>query len=163
MQKNDDLALAMLSVTVGILFVSLRGGVVGVAMTVVGAALVVLAVRDFIAQKIPVCVVKAIFGVLVIVFGWALAAVALYLFAALLLVYACVQIYDIARYKPFREENLFSAVLCFLRPTLTAVIAVMLLFAQGKTADVIFLVSGILLLADGVLLLADILSRPRTQ
>lgn len=150
MTKSDKILTALLTVVIGVLFIILKGGVISIAMTVLGAVLIVSAVIDLIHGHFVFAAVKAVIGILVIVFGWTLVSAVLYIFAALMLVYGVTQIAYMLKYK----VTGFSAVDTLFKyadPVLAIVIAIFLLFNQGGTINWIFIVVGIALIVEGVI------------
>lgn len=145
MKLSDKLIAAILTVVLGVLFIALKGGVIGIAMTVLGIALIVWSVFDFMKNDLTLAIVKLIAGVVVIVFGWTLASIALYVMAALLLVYGVYHLYQLIKARNSVSDWQF------VEPAICAVIGILLLFNQGGTIDWVFIVSGIFLIIQGIL------------
>ena len=83
----EGLITSLFMVALGILFLIMKGGVIGLAVTILGVALLVSAVMDFLNKDITTCIVKAIIGVCVLVFGHLFVDVAVIIVAAVVLVY----------------------------------------------------------------------------
>ena len=152
MKLTSNLITAILTIVIGVLFVALKGGVIGIAMTVLGVGLIVWAVLDLIDKNNTSGIIKLIAGIVVIVFGWTLASIVLYVMAALLLVYAVYQLYQLitGKVKDFVK---------FIEPGVMALIAILLLFNQGGTIAWVFIVAGIFLIVEGALALINCIKK----
>ena len=152
MKITSNLITAILTIVIGVLFVALKGGVIGIAMTVLGVGLIVWAVLDLIDKNNTSGIIKLIAGIVVIVFGWTLASIVLYVMAALLLVYAVYQLYQLitGKVKDFVK---------FIEPGVMALIAILLLFNQGGTIAWVFIVAGIFLIVEGALALINCIKK----
>lgn len=152
MKLTSNLITAILTIVIGVLFVALKGGVIGIAMTVLGVGLIVWAVLDIIDKNNTSGIIKLVAGIVVIVFGWTLASIVLYVMAALLLVYAVYQLYGLItdKVKDFVK---------FIEPSVMALIAILLLFNQGGTVAWVFIVAGIFLIVEGALALINCIKK----
>lgn len=148
MKNSNKLITALLTVALGVLFIVMKADVISVAMTVLGAALLVLAVIDLINKQIPPAIVKAVLGVVVLVFGWAFVSVALYVLAAVLLMYGLLYVYELMKAKT-------KKFLSFVGPVVMIVAALCLFFAQGDILNTMFIISGVFLIVEGALMVAD--------
>ena len=77
MTKLSQFTSALMTLILGVLFVMLKGGVVGIAIKVFAAVLIITAVIELIKLKIASGVVKAILAVVLLIFGWAITEIAL--------------------------------------------------------------------------------------
>ncbi|MBQ7236722.1 MAG: DUF308 domain-containing protein [Clostridia bacterium] len=152
MKITSNLITAILTIVIGVLFVALKGGVIGIAMTVLGVGLIVWAVLDIIDKNNTSGIIKLVAGIVVIVFGWTLASIVLYVMAALLLVYAIYQLYELV-------TNKVKDVVKFIEPGVMALIAILLLFNQGGTIAWVFIVAGIFLIVEGALALINCIKK----
>ena len=152
MKITSNLITAILTIVIGVLFVALKGGVIGIAMTVLGVGLIVWAVLDIIDKNNTSGIIKLVAGIVVIVFGWTLASIVLYVMAALLLVYAIYQLYELV-------TNKVKDVVKFIEPGVMALIAILLLFNQGGTIAWVFIVAGIFLIVEGALALMNCIKK----
>ena len=153
-QKQNKLVSAALTIALGVLFILLKGQVVSIAMTVLGVALIVLAVLDLTHNLITPAVVKAVVGVVVLVFGWAFISVALYIMGALLLIYGVLQVISAFR-AAFFGKNILLTVLSLVEPAICIFAGVCLFFNQGGAIAWVFTVSGVFLIIDGILALVQ--------
>ena len=67
MNKPSQFVSALMTLALGILFVILKGDVIGIAITVLGIALLISAIIDFIKKNVTAGVIKAVLGVAVLV------------------------------------------------------------------------------------------------
>ncbi len=147
-RKQNGWLYALASIVIGILFVWLRGGVVSIAMTVLGVALVAYGVEDLLKHRTVTGVVKLVLGIAILVCGWVFLSVALYIMAALLLVYGLLELFAFFRIK---QRPALDILVGLGGPVICLAVAACLFFNQGGAIDWVFLVSGILLIVQGVL------------
>jgi uncharacterized membrane protein HdeD (DUF308 family) len=156
--KNQNKLIAALFLTLlGLLFLIWKGGVISIAMTVLGVMLIVQAVFDVIGKNYVGCVVRAVLGIVILIFGWAFVTVALYVMAAVLLIYGLLQLIEAIKAFP-KQKSLTAKIVEFIQPAICIVIAVCLLFNQGATVSWAFIVAGVFLIVQGVLGLIDALT-----
>lgn len=154
-KKSTQLIQAILTITLGVLFMVFKSDIIGIAMTVLGVALIISAVVDLAHKQVAPCVIKAVVGVVIIVFGWTLMSAALYIMAALLLIYGILLLYQTIKDKE-RVENA-DKILRFVKPIIYIVISVCLLFNQGGTIAWVFILSGIFFIVEGIISLVQYL------
>ncbi|HBF15686.1 MAG TPA: hypothetical protein DDW30_08450 [Clostridiales bacterium] len=153
--SNNQLLEGGIMILLGVLFLLLKGEtIIHVAMTVFGVALLVLAILDFLDHKTLPAIVKAVFAVVVLVFGWALVDVALIVLAAVILIWGIYELYLKLRVH-LKGSNALSTILLYISPILDILLGLLLLFNRGGTVAVISIVVGILLIVDGVMLIWD--------
>ena len=140
----EGLVMALFMVALGILFLVMKSGVIGLAVTILGVALLVSAVLDFLNKDLTSCITKAVIGVCVLVFGHLFVDVAVIVVAAVVLVYGILDIVDLVKAKK-------KDVVDFIKPVVVVVIAAALLISKWLVFDWLFIVIGILFLAEGVL------------
>ena len=154
--NSAKLLSAALTILVGILFLILKGSVISVAMTVIGVLLIATAIMNLVRKKYTACVIGAVLGVMVLCFGWLFLSVALYLLAAILLIYGILLLMEVAKRGVGRMGTL-AAIIRLSQPVICILVAGCLLFNQGGTVDWVFIVSGLFLIVEGVLALGDAL------
>lgn len=159
--KTDSLIEGLLTILLGILFLILQGQVVTIAMTVLGVVLLVLAVLDLLENRVPSAIVKAVFGVVTLLFGWVITTAALYVLAALLLIWGIYELYA-KLHVHLKGNSLGLTVLLYISPILNILLGLLLLFNQGGTLAWIFIVVGVLLILDGAMLLCGLV-RPKKR
>lgn len=142
MKKSPELITALVSVLIGVLFVAVKGGVVSIAMTILGAGLIIWSIIDVLDKKIMPFVLKLVIGIVAIVCSWTITNIILYAFAGLMIAFALYQFYLLIKNN---KRNFLD----FLEPFFFMVIGLLLIFAQGAVIDTIFLVAGISLMVVG--------------
>lgn len=152
MKVSNKLLTAILTVALGVMFIVLKGEVVSIAMTLLGVALLVAAVIDLVNKQVPPAIVKGVMGAAVIIFGWLFVSLALYVMAAVLLIYGLLLVYELAKSKT-------KKLLSYVGPVIMVVAAICLLFAQGNAINLMFIVSGAFLIVEGVLMLIDAMKK----
>ena len=158
MQKANTTKLlaAILTITVGVLFLIWKGAILSVAMTVAGILLIVSAVLSLIQKNYVACVINAVIGVFIIVFGWLFVTVVLYILAAILLIYGILLLIEQLK-RGFKNMGILAIIIRLAQPVFCLFIAGCLLFNRGGTIAWVFILSGIFLIVQGVLALVDCL------
>ena len=153
MKNQNKLVSAIMTLVLGVLMFIYKGGVISIGLTVIGIALVVLAVLDFVHKNIVPGVIKAVFAALILVFGVGnlLVTVGFYVLGALALIYGILQV--IAFFRKRGKKTLLYSILALIEPVVCVAIGVCLLFYQGSTVNTVLMISGVLLMVDGVLAL----------
>ena len=151
-QNQNKLASALLMTVLGVLFIVFKNDVISVALTVLGVLLVIQAVLDFVHKALVSGVVRAVIGALILVFGLGnlIVTVALYVIAAVLLVYGILQLIGALKALT-KKSNFIVKIFAFIEPAICLFVAICLLFNQGGTVAWVFIISGIFLIIDGVL------------
>ena len=144
---------AVLMVVLGILFLIWKGEVISVGMTVFGALLIIQAIVDVCNKEFVSCAIKALIGVVIIVFGWLFLEVAIYIMAVFMLIVGIIELAGLL--KTFSAANLATKILGFIRPAVYVIIGACLLFNQGETMSVVYVIAGVLMIVEGGLSLAD--------
>lgn len=129
---------------IGILLCILKGGSLGILMTVVGALFVVLGVVDiFKNDNLIQGIIEIAVGIAIIVCGWIIADVVLLVFGILLLIKGILAII-----KDFKKG--FTALIPAI---VNVVIGVLLIVAKWALLDVMCLIAGIIFIVNAVLTL----------
>ena len=87
MKFNDKLITAIAAIVVGVLFIALKGDVLSIAFTVLGAALIVMGILDAAKKDSKSGTVKIVAGLVTVLLGWTLVSITLYIVAALMIRY----------------------------------------------------------------------------
>ncbi len=129
---------------IGLLLIILRGGSLGILMTVVGVLLIALGIVDVVRDKETVKgVVEAVIGVVIIVCGWTIASIVLLIFGILLIVKGVMDAWE-NRKKGFKA---------LISPLITIVIGICLVVAKWALMDVLCIIAGVIFLINAVLVL----------
>ena len=148
MQKNSSLMTAVLTIALGIVFVIKRGGVLGLAVSLVGIVLIIAAIFDLVKKDTTAAIIKGVIGIGVLVFGNLFIHLALYLIAIMLLMMGLLQLVQAIRNK---NRNAIA----WITPVLSVLAGICLLFQQGSSVDWIFVMVGIVLIIEGILSLGS--------
>ncbi len=153
MKKSERIAVALVLMAVGALFVILRANFIGILMTVAGGGIIVIGVVDIFGQRIPQAVVKIVAGILLIIAGWALVRAVLYVLSAILLIVGILLLYDKIKNGDC-DGSFFQKLIRYIPSIGCVLIGVLLLFHGGEGISVILVLGGILtVLVGGALLL----------
>ncbi len=155
MLKRNRIISAVSAIALGLLFIILKGEVIGIGITVFGLAAIIMAILDFVNGFAAAGAVKGVVGVCILVFGWMFINLALYILAAGIIIFGLLQIIGTHRIGTVFLTSRES-VMAYIRPVLTISVGALLLFHQDGVIDWLFIVTGILLAAEGVL---DLLCR----
>ena len=162
MERKDDLISAVISMLVGVMLVVMKGQVVSIAITVFAVIVMISAVIDLVNKLINSAIAKAVIGVCLLIFGWVFVEVALYLLAAGIIIFGLLRIVNMHKVLPedlTHEQKLFA----YIRPAITVLAGICLLFNQGGAVNWVFILTGVLLVAEGVLDVADALKSNKKQ
>ncbi len=154
MKKTEKIIAAILTMVLGVLLIVVRGNMISILMTVLGAALLVFGVIDLINKLIPAGVVKLVCSVLVIVFGWVLVSAVLYILGAFLVIVGILVLYELIKNKVCCSFNDWNSLLIYAKPCVCILIGVLLFF---NGVGWIFVLAGIVTAIEGGLLLIDAL------
>ena len=156
--KASRLTSALLTLVLGILFVMMKGRIVQIAITVLGVALLLVAVIDFVKKRIPFGVCKAVLGIAVLLLGWLLLNVTLIVLGVVLLAYSA---FDLIRaiVSLGKSGTALSKAISIINPVIAMMAGVMLVLSSGQMVDWAVLVAGIFLIIDGALGMVDSLMK----
>lgn len=152
MKKNQAVVSAALMLIIGILLIVFRREVLSIAMTILGACLIVLGVLDLIeCRDYLLFAVKVVIGILIIVCGWAILGIACYVIGALLLVYGLMQLWNFicSKTKIVSVSDFFAV---YSNPIMNIIIGLCLLLSNvGSIADVMFIIVGAFFIIEAAL------------
>lgn len=150
MNQRSSAVSAVATILLGALFIIKRGGVIGLAITVLGVSVLVFALLDFLAKLTNAAIVKGVVGLCILVFGWIFVDLAIYILAAGIILTGLLQISSIKQYSPVNldtSEKLFI----YARPAMMVVAGACLLLNKNGTIDWVFVLVGALLVIQGVM------------
>ncbi len=150
MNQRSSAVSAVATILLGALFIIKRGGVIGLAITVLGVSVLVFALLDFLAKLTNAAIVKGVVGLCILVFGWIFVDLAIYILAAGIILTGLLQISSIKQYSPVNldtNEKLFI----YARPVMMVVAGACLLLNKNGTIDWVFVLVGALLVIQGVM------------
>ncbi len=139
--KNNSFT-ALIYILIGALFCIFEAGVLNWLMTAVGVLLIVKGILDALGGNMTGGIISAVIGVAIIILGWTMVSIVLFVLGALLIV------------KSIPE--LFSALKCrntmdIISTLLMIVLGILLIF--GNVLDILVIFIGVLFIVEGVLLL----------
>ena len=146
MKNLSKLASPLLSIALGVLLLVFKGGIISIALTVLGVLFIVMGVMDLVNKQNQTGLIRFIIGAVIIALGWLLVSVALYIFAVLLVLSGAYGIFTLTK-------NNKKLSIAYIQPILLLIAGACLFFNQGTTVDWVFIVVGAVLLAQGVLAL----------
>ena len=154
-KNSSNLISAILTTAMGVLFIIKKLDVISIAMTVFGVLLIVQAVLDVIAKDVTSCVIKAVVGVAIILFGWLFIEIATYVLAIALLIYGILRLVDwIKGFKS--QKSTVAKIVELILPAICILIGISVFVGTfGSIANVAFIVAGVFLIVHGVLDLID--------
>ena len=154
MQKTSRLISAIMTLVLGVLFVTLKAQVIGVCLTILGIALIVIGVLDIIRNFLTSGIIKTVLGIAVLVMGWLLLEIAVIVVGVILAVYGVIDlIRAIVALVNDKNSKLLAKIMNFIAPIICMVAAVFLLTGGGAVYDWAIIVAGVLFIVDGVIAL----------
>ena len=155
--KSNDLLTAAALILIGLLFIIYKGGIISLAMSLIGITLIVLGIIDIIKNRVVSGVIKLVFAALVMLAGWLFITLALYVLGAFLLVAGVTQLVALSKVKV--KKITLPVAMRYAQPIIYILIAICLFFNQGGAISWVFTVSGIFLIIDGIAALIGALDR----
>ena len=154
MKKNNRFVTGAFAIALGVLFIAAQNKVIQITLSVLGAALLLMAIIDFVNKETVKAAFLAVGGISVIVFGWVFIDLALYLISALLLLIGIIQLILLFKIKALGFTP-FNKVLAFAKPIATVIAGACLLFNKDGTLSWLFIIAGVLITVEGILLFVD--------
>ena len=155
MKTSERIILALVTITLGVLLIAWQGDIIQVLMTVLGIALMVLGILDWIERDLKIAGLKALLGLLSIAFGWLLVTVVSYIMATaiiLLAVYLAVCF--------FKQGNKIclsvGSVSLWVKPIFLFLMGLFLFLNNGGDAVWAFILVGIITVLLGGVFLMDV-------
>lgn len=152
MLKNQYALSGMFSIVMGLLLMTMKGQVVSIVLTILGLALLLSAFKVLRRCVTKTALLKAAAGVFLIVFGWTFINLSLYVLALALSALGIAQTVNLTRAirrRGLQVRSLRLAAIYFLKPVLTLVAGLCLLFNPSGSVDTLFVVTGLLLIISG--------------
>lgn len=153
--KTSYLVSAVVKLALGILFVVLKAEVVGICITLLGVALLVMGIMDLVHNDIPGGIVKIVLAAAVTLIGWLLLEVALIVLGVVILVNSVLDIIKIiVTAVQNKGMNILSVVLGLIEPALALIAAIFLITSRGTAIEWTVIVAGVVLIINGIISLA---------
>lgn len=142
--SSNNLFNCLVYAVIGVMLVVLKGGSLGILMTVAGALLILSGLLEVLKGKDKLKgVLLVILGVAIIVCGWVIADMVLLIFGAFLILKGLIEV--LKNYKKGLMANLSS--IGFI------IIGVLLVVAKWAFMDFMCTVAGVILIINAVLIL----------
>ncbi len=154
---GNDLVTALALLLIGFLFITYKGGIISIAMSIIGGVALALGIIDLVRGFRTSGIIKAVLGALILVAGWTFVSVALYILAAFLLIAGISELRVVWKIRPKKMK--IGYITHILQPIVYIMVAFCLLFNQGGAISWVFYVSGIFLVIDGIITLIGALDR----
>ena len=150
-KRGNGLATAVTLMLVGILFFIFKSDIISITMSLIAAVLIIMGVFSIVRKNVVSGVIKIVLGGLVLAAGWLVVEVALYIFAAILLIAGLVDLYRLSKIRT--DKFSLPVLMHIIQPIIYVLVAFCLFFNQGGTLSWVFTVSGIFFIIDGVVAL----------
>ena len=147
MDKPKNTVSAIIYIIVGLLLIVKKGSIIGLAIDLIGLAAIIMAIIDLMGHKTHSAIVKGVVGVCILVFGWMFVNLALYILGAAIIIMGLIKISNITN-TVYTGGQKFVA--C-LKPGVTVLAGLCLLFNPGGAISWMFIATGGLLIANGAL------------
>ena len=134
------------TILLGVLFIVFQGGVFDLMIKVIAALIALYGLIDFLKLHWVVGAIKVLLGVAVWFVGWKFLTVALYIVAALLIVYGFLGLFKALRRRRSAPLKLLSV----LSPILCIAVGLFLIFGQGVVLSWVFIATGVALIVSGL-------------
>ena len=155
MEKTNKYISAVVMMVIGLLLIILKDGIIGILLTALGVALIVMGILDAVQRKdVTRCVIKCVIGAVIILGGWVFVAVMLYILGALLVIVGVLWIIKLVQ-RHTKGANLIGTITAYLVPALYILIGVCLFFNQSAFVNVVFIIVGVIVLVDGIIQLVN--------
>lgn len=152
--KTSYLVSAAVKLAIGILFVILKAEVVGICITLLGVALLVMGIIDLVHSDIAGGVIKIVLAAAVTLIGWRLLEVALIVLGIVLLVNSILDIVKIIlEAVKNKGANILATVLGLIEPALALVASIFLITSRGTAIEWAVIIAGVILIINGVIAL----------
>jgi hypothetical protein len=152
--KTSYLVSAAVKLALGILFVILKAEVVGICITLLGVALLVMGIIDLVHNDTAGGIVKIVLAAAVTLIGWLLLEVALIVLGIVLLVNSILDIVKIIMTAVKNKgANILAVVLGLIEPALALVASVFLITSRGTAIEWTVIIAGIVLIVNGLIAL----------
>ena len=152
--KTSYLVSAAVKLALGILFVILKAEVVGICITLLGVALLVMGIIDLVHSDIAAGGIKIVLAAAVTLIGWLLLEVALIVLGIVLLINSIIDIVKIIIEAVKKKgTNIFATVLGLIEPALALVASIFLITSRGTAIEWTVIIAGVILIINAVIAL----------
>lgn len=145
--KNSNAILALALIVLGVIFCALRAQFVSALMSVVGALIILFGALDLFEKHWIEAGIKIAVGIIVIVCGWLLVDVSLFVLGIVLCVYAIYTL--VSHLSMFKNANINDKVFIVFNPLMQLIVGILLIVARWYMLDAVFIVLGVLSILYG--------------
>ena len=128
-KRGNGLATAVTLMLVGILFLIFKSDIISITMSLIAAVLIIMGVFSIVRKNVVSGVIKIVLGGLVLAAGWLVVEVALYIFAAILLIAGLVDLYRLSKIRT--DKFSLPVLMHIIQPIIYVLVAFCLFFNQG--------------------------------
>lgn len=155
--KANKLLMAIATIVVGVLLITLKGAIVSLAVTIFGVYLIVVGVLDIVKRgQLVNGLVKIAVGVVAAVLSWLIVVIASVLLGVVLIINGVTSLLQVLKAK--RPKGLLATLLVFAAPVISIIGGLCLCGAWGSLAVTMYTVAGIVVILNGVVSLVDFLA-----
>ena len=152
MNKKDLLISSIVVTILGILLVILKSSIISILFTILGALLIIYGIFGIFKDEIMFSIIEIIIGALIIVFSWVLVAICLVIIGVFLLFDGIFNLLSLIKHKVKLNGFLYNLILYF-NPVFDIILGVMFIVNTFASADVLFIIIGIITIVDGLSML----------
>lgn len=140
----NNLLSCLFYAIVGILLVILKGGSLGILMTVTGALLIILGLVAILKEgDLVKGIILIAAGIAIIIFGWTIADIVLLILGILLIIKGILDLVKVFK----------NGFLSILPALITIVVGVLLVISKWALLDVMCIIAGVIFIINAVLVL----------
>lgn len=147
--KNHNILSGLFSIVMGLILILLRGRVLSLVITVIGIGFIASAFAFGVKRISGMMVLKIMIGICTIAFGNTFINLSMYILGIALIVFGIFRFISANTiFKQSRKAR--YALSLFMRPALTLVAGIFILFNPMESVESLFFICGILLAAGGL-------------
>lgn len=154
MKINNKTIIGIAAIVVGVMFIAMKDEVISLAITALGIAMIVMGILDVTKSENKSGIVKIVAGAVAITFGWVFVNIALYVIAALMIVYCLGNLIASLRTDGYPMSGV-QMLRTYAKPVIGLIAGICLFFNQGGTVAWVFVLAGIIFVVEGVLMLSE--------
>ncbi len=140
-----------MTLALGILCIILKANVIEIGIIIIGVALIVASIIDFVKRRFFSAIVKVILGVLALVIGMRAVEIALLVLGIVLLIYGIIELVKRLTKKKGKPKKAWKRLLIYIQPVFCIIASIVLLTNASAALDWVVIIAGVLFIIDGVL------------
>lgn len=154
MKVNNKFIIGLLAVTVGAMFIVLKGEVISIALTLLGIAAIAMGIMDITRDNKNSGIMKIVLGAAIILFGWLFVEITLTVISVLMILFCAMDLIGALKTGGYPMDAVQS-IRTYAKPMIGLVAGVCLLLNQGRAVSWAFVIVGIIFVAEGILMLME--------